>query len=152
MLARLMFVIGFLCTAFSVSLSTLAAQNGWPQFRGPSGQGVSEADKLPDSWGEGENIDWKVPIHGRGWSSPVAESGQIWLTTATEDGRMLSAICVEAKSGDVIYDKVLFEVDEPQFAHKFNSYASPSPVLDRERVFITFGSEGTACLDAKKNG
>jgi outer membrane protein assembly factor BamB len=90
---------------------------------------------------------WKVPIHDRGWSSPVIWGDQIWLTTATPDGKQLFAICIDKNSGKTLYDKQLFEIAEPQFAHAFNSYASPSPVIEEGRVYITFGSPGTACID-----
>ncbi len=134
-------------SALFATMAYLWGEASWPQFRGPSGQGVSAAEKLPDSWSEERGVVWKTRIHGRGWSSPVIQGNQIWLTTATEDGKALSGLCVEADSGKILYDQVLFRVDEPQYAHKFNSYASPSPLIDGKRVYLTFGSEGTACLD-----
>ena len=151
MLARLILILGLLYSGANGFISTLTAQSSWPQFRGPSGQGVSAAEKLPDSWSEEEKIRWKTPIHGRGWSSPVVHGGKIWVTTATEDGRRLSALSIAADTGEILFDEVLFEVEEPQFAHKFNTYASPTPIVEDGRVYITFGSEGTACLEADTN-
>ena len=142
-----------LTRTFSVVLSLalfaapLHAQ--WPQFRGPGGQGMSEAKGLPLTWSESENVVWKTPIHGRAWSSPVVAGERVWLTTATEDGKELSAICVDLAGGKIVHDLKLFHVAEPQFAHKFNSYGSPTPVVEGDRVYVTFGSPGTACLDAK---
>ena len=135
------------CAGIANLSFTLIGQSSWPQFRGPSGQGIFEANKLPISWSEEEGVSWKTPIHGRAWSSPVAEAGKIWLSTASEDGKQLSGLCIDAETGSVLWDEILFTVDEPQFAHKFNSYASPTPVIDGKRVYITFGSEGTACID-----
>lgn len=134
----------------TVLLSTIAgfAAEQWPQFRGPHGDGHSAAKGLPLTWSETQNVKWKTPIHGRGWSSPVVWDKQIWLTTSTEDGRELFAVCVDGDSGKIIHDLKLFHVENPQFAHKFNSYASPTPVIEPGRVYITFGSPGTACLDA----
>lgn len=134
----------------TVLFSTLAgfAAEQWPQFRGPHGDGHSAAKGLPLKWSETENVKWKTPIHGRGWSSPVVWDKLIWLTTSTEDGRELFAVCVDSDSGKIIHDLKLFHVENPQFAHKFNSYASPTPVIEQGRVYITFGSPGTACLDA----
>ena len=103
----------------------------------------------PRRWGETENVRWKTAIHDRGWSSPVTWGNRIWLTTATEDGQELFAICLDAQSGQILHDLKLFDVADPQFCHKFNSYASPTPVLEPDRVYVTFGSPGTACLDAK---
>lgn len=126
-----------------------SAGDSWPQFRGPHGDGVSDAKGLPVTWSETEHVKWKTPIHGRAWSSPVILGDQIWMTTATEDGRQLFAVCVNRDSGKVVIDEKLFDVANPQFAHKFNSYGSPTPALEPGRVYVTFGSPGTACLDAK---
>lgn len=131
---------------FAFPHPTTAEQN-WPQFRGPDGQGHSDATGLPVHWSESENVVWKTPIHGRGWSSPVVWGDQIWLTTATEDGKELFAICVDGQTGRVLRDLKLFDVAEPQHIHTFNSYASPTPVIEAGRVYVTFGSAGTACLD-----
>ncbi|MBM3834628.1 MAG: quinonprotein alcohol dehydrogenase [Verrucomicrobia bacterium] len=128
--------------------SVLGADN-WPQFRGPHGNGHSEAKGLPVTWSETQNVKWKTPIHGRAWSSPVVWNDQVWLTTATEDGRELSALCVDRNSGKVVHDRKLFDVANPQFAHKFNTYGSPTPVIEEGSVYVTFGSPGTACLDTK---
>ncbi len=125
------------------------AGDNWPQFRGPEGNGFSDALGLPLRWGEGKNVKWKTFIHGRAWSSPVVWGGQIWLTTATEDGRELFAVCVHRESGKVVYDRNLFHVEKPQFAHPFNTYASPTPVVGDRRVYVTFGAPGTACLDTQ---
>ena len=135
--------------ALAFSTATLFAADNWPQFRGPAGDGHSEAKGLPVSFGETEHVKWKTAIHGKAWSSPVVWGAQIWLTTATEDGTELSAVCVDKESGKILRDEVLFRVATPQFCHKFNSYASPTPVIEEGRVFVTFGSPGTACLDTK---
>ncbi len=134
--------------ALAWSVSAFGGEN-WPQFRGPDGQGHSDATGLPLTWSERENIKWKTPIHGRGWSSPVIWGGQIWLTTAAEDGKQLSALCVDRDSGKIIHDLKLFDIANPQDKHAFNSYASPTPVIEEGRVYVTFGSPGIACLDTK---
>ena len=131
-----------------LSTSLIAAEN-WPEYRGPTGDGHSDAKGLPVTFGEGDHVKWKTAIHGKGWSSPVIWGSQIWLTTATEDGTELSALCVDKESGKVLRDDVLFRVATPQFCHKFNSYASPTPAIEEGRVYVTFGSPGTACLDTK---
>ncbi len=138
----------FLIVLILAGWTAVAAEN-WPQFRGPTGDGHTSASQLPVEFGEDNGVKWKTAIHGRGWSSPVIWGGQIWMTTATEDGTKLSVVAVEKETGHVLHDKVLFEVANPQFAHKFNSYASPTPVIEEGRVYVTFGSPGTACLDTK---
>ena len=125
----------------------LAADDNWPQFRGPDGQGHAAGTGVPWRWSETENVRWKTPLHGRGWSSPVVWGNQVWLTTATEDGKQLYAMCVELATGRIVYDLKLFDVAEPAQIHTFNSYASPTPVIEEGRVYISFGSDGTACLD-----
>jgi len=125
----------------------LAAAEPWPQFRGPRGDGTSTSAGLPIEWSEERNVRWKTPIHGRAWSSPVVWGGQVWVSTATEEGDRLSAVCLDLDSGRIIQYLKLFDVDAPQFAHRFNTYASPTPVIEEGRVYITFGSPGTACLD-----
>ena len=133
---------------FAAGLS-LTASDGWPQFRGPNGDGHSDARGLPLRWSETRNVTWKTPIHGRAWSSPVILSNQVWLTTATEDGHTLFAVCADRDTGKVTHDLRLFEIEKAQFAHAFNTYASPTPVLEPGRVYVTFGAPGTACLDAE---
>jgi len=125
------------------------ARDNWPQFRGPDGTGHSDARDLPLNWSETENVVWKTAIHDRGWSSPVILGKQIWLTTATKDGRQLHGICVDRDTGRIVKDLKLFDVAQPQYAHPFNTYASPTPVIEPGRVYITFGSPGTACIDTK---
>ena len=129
--------------------TSLWAGENWPQFRGPAGDGQSDSAGLPAKFSESEHVKWKTAIHGKAWSSPVIWGSQVWMTTATEDGTALSVVCVDRDSGKVLRDEVLFRVAAPQFCHKFNSYASPTPVIEDGRIFVIFGSPGTACLDTK---
>lgn len=129
---------------------TSAPADNWAEFRGPNGNGHAEASGLPREWSETKNVMWKTSIHGRGWSSPVIWGKQIWLTTGTPDGKELSVLCVDRESGKVLVDHKLFEVAKPdELWRKFNSYASPTPVLEEGRVYVHFGTYGTACLDSK---
>jgi len=131
----------------AITLFGAPTDENWPQFRGPHGDGHAEARGLPLTWAENRNVVWKTAIHDRGWSSPVIYGEQIWLTTATPDGKRLFAICLDRASGRIVRDLKLFDVDHPQYAHPFNSYASPTPVLEANRAYITFGSAGTACIN-----
>jgi outer membrane protein assembly factor BamB len=128
-------------------LAAVIALAQWPQFRGADGNGVSTNTGLPLTWSETQNVRWKTAIHGRAWSSPVVLGRQVWLTTATPDGKQLFAVAIDKDSGKIIYDLKLFDVPNPQFAHAFNTYASPTPVIEDGRVYVTFGSPGTAALD-----
>ena len=131
-----------------ILLFSTIVQADWPQFRGPDGTGMGNVE-LPLTWSETSNVKWKTAIHGRAWSSPVVIDNQIWMTTATPDGRQLFAVAVDPQSGRIIYDLKLFDVEKPQYAHPFNSYASPTPVAEPGRVYVTFGSPGTAAIDTK---
>lgn len=128
----------------------ITAQGDWSQFRGPLGTGfIPNGSKLPAEWNESKNIDWKIDLPGRAWSSPVVSGDTLWLTNADEKGHELSVISIDAKSGKLGFIKQLFHVDKPQYAHKFNTYASPTPIIEGSYVFLTWGSAGTACLNTK---
>jgi len=151
--------------------AAVRAETSWPQFRGPDGQGHSRAVGVPLRWSEKENIVWKTPIVGRGWSSPVVEDGKIWLTTVIEQaatpeererglasvpktgqyevvGRVeMFAICLDAKTGRILRQIKLTESDDPEPIHPLNSFASPTPVVEAGRVYCHFGTYGTFCLD-----
>ncbi|MBL8176456.1 MAG: PQQ-binding-like beta-propeller repeat protein [Bryobacterales bacterium] len=130
-------------------LPALHGADHWPQFRGPEGTGHSDARGLPADWSETKNVVWKTPIHDRGWSSPVVYGKQVWLTSATKDGRELFVFCVDRDTGKIVKEWKLFDVAEPQFAHAFNTHASPTPAIEAGRVYITFGAAGTAAIDTK---
>lgn len=125
----------------------VSADEMWWQFRGPTGDGYSSAENLPRSWSESKNVSWKTAIHDRGWSSPVIWGDQIWLTTATRDGHQLFAMCIDKKTGQIEHDLHLFDVEEPMRITDENTYATPTPVIEEGRVFVHFGTYGTACLD-----
>ena len=132
-----------------LSLPLMRGAENWPQFRGPEGTGHSDARGLPIRWSETRNVVWKTAIHDRGWSSPVIYGKQIWLTSADKGGRELFVLCIDRDTGRIIRDWKLFDVAQPQFVHPFNTPASPTPVIEEGRVYITFGSAGTACIDTK---
>ena len=130
------------------TLALPAAADEWPQFRGPDGQGHASQRGLPTEWSETKNIVWKTPIEGLGWSSPVIRGKQIWLTTAIEEGHSLRAVCVDLASGKIVHDVEVFQVESPGSVHSKNSHASPSALLEGDRVYVHFGDNGTACLSS----
>ncbi|HEX8915900.1 MAG TPA: PQQ-binding-like beta-propeller repeat protein [Humisphaera sp.] len=147
---RLLVLAAALAAPAVAGLSVAAfAGSSWPQFRGPTMQGVSDEKGLPEVLDAKQGVAWKTDIKGKAWSSPVIADGKVWLSTATPDGKELSVVRLDAKTGKVEHDEVLFRVANPQFCIPFNSYASPTPVIEGDRVYVTFGSPGTACLDAK---
>ena len=120
--------------------------DAWPNYRGPTDSGRADDAKLPIHWSEEKNVVWKTLIEGKAWSSPVIAGEQIFLTNAPEDGSNLSVVCIDKKTGAVRYDKRLHTVPLPQYCHPFNSYASPSPVVENGRLYVSFGSPYNACL------
>ena len=134
---------------------TLSALDNWPEFRGPNQDGhAADGTTLgvPTEWDDatGKNIAWKTAIHDAGHSSPVIWGNAIWLTTATMDGKKMYAVRVDKKSGKITHDILLFENAEPEpLGNPFNNYAAPSPTIEEGRVYIHFGSYGTACLDSE---
>jgi outer membrane protein assembly factor BamB len=138
-----------LLLAAALLTPSLHAEDNWPQFRGPNGDGRSDAKSLPVELGEGVHVKWKTPTHGKAWSSPVIWGNEVWLTTATEDGKELGVMAFDKATGKVLHDKVLFHVETPQFCHKFNSYASPTPVIEEGRIYVSYGSPAIACIDTK---
>lgn len=145
----------------------------WPQWRGPTGQGVDDFSIVPQEWSEDKNVSWKKEIPGRGHSSPVIVGDEIWVTTAHEtlateeeaEERLkantggqplivlskvkIHAVCIDKDSGKILHDIELLTKENPQWVHKTNSYASPTPVIDNGRLYLQNGSYGTACLDLK---
>jgi outer membrane protein assembly factor BamB len=127
----------------------------WPQFRGPAGDGHADATNLPTTWNETTNIAWKTAIPGKGWSSPSLYKGRLYLTAAvplavgdTEGPQSLRAICVDASRGKILWNSEVFQqpADAPK-PHTKNSHASPTPLVERDQVYVHFGHAGTACLD-----
>lgn len=127
--------------------STQAAEN-WAEFRGPGGTGHAAAGNYPVEWSETDHVRWKTPIHDKGWSSPVVWQDLICLTTATADGKQMFALAIHRDDGRILWDRKLFDNEKPGYCPDMNSFASPTPVIEEGRVYVHFGSYGTACLDA----
>jgi len=127
-------------------LSLLFVSQDWPEFRGPTGQGHSDERGLPLTWSETRNVRWKTAIPGRGWSSPSIQGDRIWLTTATEEGKSLRAISIDRNTGAILQNIEVFRLKSPGQINSKNSYASPTPILEGDRVYVHFGAHGTACL------
>jgi outer membrane protein assembly factor BamB len=126
-----------------------ARAQDWPAFRGPTGQGHSTERGLPLEWSESTNVIWKVPVPGRGWSSPVVADGRVWLTTAAPDRTgSLRLLAYDVGTGREVLDSEVFRVDQTASPNPKNSLASPTPVIDvgDGRVYVHFGADGTAAL------
>lgn len=146
MLAKKLLTLMFFVLLCALIQPWSGLSEDWPAFRGPSGQGYSAERGLPISWSESKNIAWKTAIPGLGWSSPVIQGDKIWLTTALDEGRSLRALCLDRGSGRLLQNIEVFHKDNPLRIHTKNSHASPTPILEGDRVYVHFGTNGTACL------
>jgi len=138
-------LVGFLTILVLFSENAYPQDKNWTHFRGSNLNGISASEKIPLIWA-GPNIKWKTEIHDRGHSSPVVFENQIWVTTATTDGKELYAVCLDYETGKIIYDIKVFEVEDVIGKHGINTYASPTPCIEKGFVYVHFGSLGTACL------
>ena len=127
-------------------LTLFLPSSDWPQFRGPTGQGHSDEKNLPVTWSETSNVRWKVAVPGRGWSSPVVQGDRIWLTTATEEGKSLRALAFDRNSGAIVQNVEVFRLKSAKLTNAKNSLASPTPIIDGDRIYVHFGAFGTACI------
>ncbi len=123
----------------------------WNQYRGPNEDGKTGAKGLPVEFGETKHVRWKTAIPGIGFSSPVLWDDQIWLTTAPPEGDEVYAVGVDLHSGKIIHNIKVFDIVPRDFINPFdeNRDASPTPVVEQGRVYVYFGTNGTACLDTK---
>ncbi len=88
-----------------------------------------------------------MPVAGSGWSSPVVGGGRVWLTTAVAARETsLRALAFDMATGKEIVNVEVFRSRPTDSINPKNTRASPTPVLDGDRVYVHFGSEGTAAL------
>jgi len=148
----------------------LAGPDDWPGWRGPSSNGISTLKNIPASWSQGKNVAWKAPVDGRGHSSPVVWGNRIFLTTDVEgevlpgvepvkhkmEGQpfrhpdsvggnrkhTLKVLCFDAAGGKQLWERTAYEGRVFDDTHRFNTYASPTPVTDGKYVYAYFESQG----------
>ncbi len=120
----------------------------WPHFRGPTGQGISTEKNLPRHWSAASNVIWKAEIPGAAWSSPIVWNGRVFVTTATDNGTRCHVLCLDTTTGTVVWSKQVLE-QVPRRKEGKNSYATPTPATDGERVYAVFGDGSIVAVDAK---
>lgn len=131
-----------LCWSISAFLCGLASAENWTRFRGPNGQGVSSEKDLPVTWSATDNVVWKTPVPGNGWSSPIVYNEHVFLTTAEDEGASCRVVCVHRDDGRIVWNTEVHR-QAPGPKRRQNSYATPTPVTDGERVYAVF-YDGTA--------
>jgi outer membrane protein assembly factor BamB len=151
-------------TLFLLTSHVALAQdkNSWPKFRGPDGMGVSSAKGLPVTWSADENVLWKTPMPGPGTSSPVIHGNRLYLTYYTgfmvpgQQGDMddlrLHLIAVDHTNGKILWDKTIMPaLPEQDTIREGHGYASSTPVVDDERIYVFFGKSGVFAFDHQGN-
>ena len=153
----------------AVLLSTVAAAENWPQWRGPGGQGISSEPGIPTEWQPDRNVRWKVPV-APGHSSPAVWGDRLFVTAAME-GEVLAGrkavehtmegkpwvhpdsvaadrnhtfkvLAIEAKDGKTVWEQTAYEGPVYDARHRASSFAGPTPATDGKMVFAYFGPEG----------
>ena len=137
----------FISTICLFSSGQVSSQEmNWTHFRGSSLNGIALNENIPLKWDD-SGIKWKTKIHDNGYSSPVVYNNQIWVTTAKPYGKELYAVCTDFKTGKIIYDIKVFTPDQVEGKHSLNTYASPTPCIEKGFVYVHYGSMGTACIN-----
>lgn len=139
----------FLSSLFLTLLSIVlpAQQTDWTHFRGSLLNGISTEKNVPVKWDESSGIVWKVPSFGRGWSSPVVYGNQVWITSETNNGKQMYALCYDFTTGKELYRIKLFEPEKVFSKHEINTYATPTPCIEKDFAYFHFGTYGTACVN-----
>lgn len=149
MMTRPSLLLFLFLIAFFFNPERVFSQNkNWTHFRGTELNGIAETDNIPLNWDD-SLIKWKAEIHDRGHSSPVVYNDQVWVTTATADGNELYALCFDFRNGEIIYDIKVFTPDEVERKHSLNTYATPTPCIEKDFVYVHYGSMGTACINTE---
>jgi outer membrane protein assembly factor BamB len=131
---------------FCLAVAVTTQAGNWPQFRGPTAQGHSTETGLPLKWSATESIAWTTPIPGESWSSPIVWANRVFLTTATDGGASCRVLALDRKFGKILWDKEVFQ-QVPRRKEGRNSYATPTPATDGERVYACFGDGSFAALN-----
>ena len=126
---------------FFVTLSQSKAD--WSNWRGPNHDGVSEAENLPDTWNETENVLWKTPLPSAGSSTPVIIEGKIFLTCEVEGTVQL--LCISEAGEELWRQKVCDSGKGGKGGEKTN--ASPSPCADKDKIFVMTGTGEVVSYD-----
>ena len=164
----------FICLAALLAGASLAHAQNWSSFRGPNASGIADGLELPLEWDapSGKNIAWATPIDGLGHSSPVVWNDRVFLTTAVSDdpesifipgldGRIdrrsdtslhsFRVVSLDRHTGKILWEREAHRGTPKVQRHRKNSYASPTPATDGERIIAYFGSEGVYAYDFEGN-
>jgi outer membrane protein assembly factor BamB len=159
------------CADDAVVHAGMEGMRYWQQWRGPLATGVAPKANPPVEWSEKKNTRWKIPLPGKGHSSPIVFGDAVFVTAAVPVGEALPpvhdsapgvhdsvpvthrhqfvVVAVSRRDGKILWQKVLREEFPHEGGHVTGSLASNSPVTDGEHLYVFFGSRGLYCLDMK---
>ena len=134
---RICCTLGLLSLVSALSGTALMRQTlaqEWTRFRGPNGTGVGEAN-IPGEWSE-KDYNWRVELPGIGHSCPVLWGDKIFLTSAFEDTCTRIVLCLDAADGKILWRREFTSTVHTK--HKMNSFASCTPTVDADRVYVAW--------------
>lgn len=134
------------------------AGNNWPRFRGPDGQGTSDAKGLPLEWNSSRNIAWKIELPGPGASSPIVFDDHIYLTCysgffvpglpeGNQSDLKRHLICLNRKDGSTAWQKAVAAKLPEEERIRDHGFAANTPAADSDRVYCFFGKTGVFAFD-----
>jgi outer membrane protein assembly factor BamB len=123
----------FRVAALVLCLFTIGSAQEWTRFRGPNGTGLSEAKTVPTTW-TARDINWRVPLPGQGHSSPALWGAKVFITSGDDQAGKRFVLCLDAEDGHILWQKAIpFSTYRK---HDYNSFASSSPAVDDQRLYV----------------
>lgn len=163
--------IPFITIALTLALTAGLAAENWPQWRGPSGQGISTEKALPSEWAPDKNVVWKTALP-HGYSSPIVWEERIFLTSAIEGEAVpgvvpesvrinqphpqstagdkkhtLKVLALETKTGKILWEQTAYDGPVFDARHQRSTFAGPTAITDGKMVYTYFGPEGLYAYD-----
>ena len=146
---RLFALLPLALVASMFSMTSSSHGQDWTRFRGPNGSGVSDATTIPGTWTEND-YNWKISLPGVGHSSPVAWKDRIYVMSADPDKATRYVVCVNAADGNILWNQEFPGVKHHK--HDLNSFASCTPAVDEEHVYVAWSDPDHTLLKALDHG
>lgn len=141
-----------------VATTTMASD--WPQFRGPGGNGIATDARVPTTWSDTTNLQWKTALPGRGSSSPIVSGESVFVTCYSGYGEgeeggnpeklVRHLLCLERKTGKIVWDRTV-PADLPEDPYRGflteHGYASSTPATDGKNIYVFFGKSGALAFN-----